>query len=748
MRAEVGVADVHAAPVVPTRRQVLLTRVVTASVWLVGSAAVAVAQHGSDRRLGAVAAAGAGIAAILVVGRLTETRIRYLSCVIGAVIAVSLTSDWVLWHLGTTSSNFQIAGFVERIVLPLLVVLLAPLVPVALAQEGLSPPVLWERRASLLRSAHVMDWLVAAYATVVLLPALLVGLAHHDRPLYIAQDLGLIVFFVFMYLVGRVSTAEAARATAPDVVGLLLLLAVADAMLFRWQIAPFYSFVEAASAGALAFVLARAQRTWFILGGLAIVLLAADALQVKNGAGSSTAIELAAGLGVVGYLLVRSYRLVPQWLLVAVAVFVIAGFVGFTSDGTALRGAYSGPDPSNAGRTFEAHQVRAAVAGSPLSLLLGRGLGATIDESHAPPQFRRTLVYGGRDPAHVQEIHLLVYSFLLKTGFLGLAWFAAFAVALGFLVFGALEQAVRKREAGLVLYAALPLIGLVQAFAATSHLQANPLNGLALGVLVTYLRVPGAAAGWTRERRRVVAGVLCTLVAGAVVIYVGASRNSAPPQPVASNEPISLWIGDSYTAGAGAKSTATGEAFGVSAALGWQIELDAKGGTGFVAGHAASRHDKPVPARLRRDVAKYPASIVVVDAGRNDAGRPWPKVRAAVASYFAGLAKGYPWSAVVVIAPWEMKSTPGSYLRLRHFLARQARLHRWAFVDPIADGWVNRVSAKLVVRDGVHPNQQGYNYIVSHLDLAMEKALRKAHEVVKKTCTKAAPCRRRSPTRR
>jgi hypothetical protein len=136
----------------------------------------------------------------------------------------------------------------------------------------------------------------------------------------------------------------------------------------------------------------------------------------------------------------------------------------------------------------------------------------------------------------------------------------------------------------------------------------------------------------------------------------------------------------------------------------------------------------------------------VIDAGRDDVGRPWAKVRRAAASYFSALAKAYPSSAMVVIAPFEMKSKPSSYLRIRHFLARQAKRRHWAFVDPIADGWINRVSAKLVVPDGVHPNQQGYGYILGHLDFAIEKALASAHEVVKISCTRASPCRRRAPS--
>lgn len=741
MNAEGGVAGIPAAPGETTRRGLLLFGLATGAVWVVGSAVVAAAQHGSDRRLATLGAAAAGIATILVLTRLTPDRgRRYLRSAVGAVIAVSLTSDWLLWHLGVTSSGFQVDGLSKRIALPLLIVLLAPIVA----------RVLVEQRGAVLRRPGGMDWIIVAYGTVVLLPALAVGMAHHNRSLYVAQDLGLIVFFIFMYLVGRAVSAEAARASAGEIVEALLVLAVAKVVLFGWDITPLYSYIEAASACALAFLLLRPRSARLLPVGVAVTLLAYDAVQVKHGTNSSTAIELAGALGVVAYAAVRSRRLVPQWLLVAIALVAVVGFVGFTRDGRALRGQYSGPDVSNLGTTYEAHQVRAAVDQSPFSFALGRGLGGTVDETGAPIGFRETLVYGGRDPAHVQEVHLLPYAFLLKAGFLGLAWLAAFVVGLVILVFRGLERAARGRDPSLVLYAALPLLGVAQAFAASSRVQADPLNGLALGILVAYLRPhPLAVRSVVRtHRKQVLAAAACTLAGCAAIIYVGPNFTPAT-QPVASNQPVALWIGDSYTAGAGATTSATGEALATSAALGWQTDMDAEGATGFVArGRKQSRSNKPLPDRVAADAASFPdASVVLIDAGRNDVGHPQTKIRRAVVSSFDAVAKGFPRSAVVVIAPYLMKSKRDDFLAIRRLLRREARIHRWAFVDPIAEGWINRASSKLVVSDGIHPNQAGYDYIVAHLAPAIKKALRAAHEHVRLDCTEAAPCRRHTRTR-
>lgn len=197
--------------------------------------------------------------------------------------------------------------------------------------------------------------------------------------------------------------------------------------------------------------------------------------------------------------------------------------------------------------------------------------------------------------------------------------------------------------------------------------------------------------------------------------------------------PRALWIGDSYTAGAGGTSTATGEAYETSDKLKWHVYLDAEGGTGFVNdGHAANPSYQPVPDRLVHDKATVPdPGVVVLDAGRDDRSFPAARVRRAVVSYCKALARTFPSTPVVVIAPFLMRSKPNDYTAMRHLLARQAERRGWAFVDPIADGWINRTSAELVTTDGIHPDQQGYDYIAAHLAPAIETALAAAHEVVK-----------------
>lgn len=485
MRADDGFASADVGTAGSARAVWLGGNLVTAGIWLLGSAVVALAQPSSDRGLAAAGAAVAGVATILVLGRLTQdAERRYFRTAVGTMIAVSISGDWLVQRLNGSANGFIQYGLDTRIALPLTFVLLMPLVIRALPAHTRSRA-LWRDRALVVRNARSMDWLAAGYVLLIV-PDLPLGLLHHAPKTYIAQDLGLIVFFVFAYIAGRAVSAHASGVSAFEFVVVLLVVAAAQA-LFGFDTTPIFTYVEAASAGAIAFALLKPSRTALLLFGVAVALLARDLVAIKNGSASTTAIEFAAALGVIAYLLVRMRRLMPQWLVVGIAALALAAFLAFTADGAGVLGRYHGTDPSKAGRTYEAYRVRSAIRQSDTSFVLGRGLGGSIDETGGPRLFAESLAYGGRDLAHVQAVHLLPYEFLLKYGLLGFSWLMAFVTAVAILGVRALEAASRRRDPTFVVYAALPLLGIIAALAAATHLQDNPLNAFALGALVTRL---------------------------------------------------------------------------------------------------------------------------------------------------------------------------------------------------------------------------------------------------------------------
>jgi GDSL-like Lipase/Acylhydrolase family len=241
----------------------------------------------------------------------------------------------------------------------------------------------------------------------------------------------------------------------------------------------------------------------------------------------------------------------------------------------------------------------------------------------------------------------------------------------------------------------------------------------------------GQDAGYTPGGLLIRLGVLA--MALALLAPAAAQARVASDSAPVKSPPNVFWIGDSYTYGAGISTPwIQGEALLTSYTLGWSPEVDAEGGTGFLAdGHAADPQFAPLSAHARLSWdAQFAASrhinIVVIDAGRNDLSFPEATLRQAVVSYFRAVSRDFPNVKVVLIAPWEMKSKPTDYLMLRHLEASWAQHFGWAFIDPIDEGWVNQKSAALVCSDGVHPNVDGYDYIARHLAHAMLRALGRA----------------------
>jgi lysophospholipase L1-like esterase len=93
-----------------------------------------------------------------------------------------------------------------------------------------------------------------------------------------------------------------------------------------------------------------------------------------------------------------------------------------------------------------------------------------------------------------------------------------------------------------------------------------------------------------------------------------------------------LWVGDSFTVGEGAGvSAGSTYPFLVSERLGWRCAVDAQCGTGFLNdGWAASADYARLLGRLPTTAREVAADVVVVDAGRNDAGYPEARLRRAL----------------------------------------------------------------------------------------------------------------------
>lgn len=215
------------------------------------------------------------------------------------------------------------------------------------------------------------------------------------------------------------------------------------------------------------------------------------------------------------------------------------------------------------------------------------------------------------------------------------------------------------------------------------------------------------------------------VLAGALFAVQGPGEAPAAQQPAAAvatypaapEQVAALFVGDSFTAGTGAADQQHAESCLTAAELGWICNLDAQGGTGFVAdGRADSPTSGPLASRLAQTHQHYLADVIVVDAGRNDAALPAAQVRGAVTAYLKALRAAWPEAELVLVAPYFLDSTSPLGTPGTAFLRAQAERFDAQLIDPVGEGWVrdDRTSG-LTVEDGVHPSPEGHAYLARHL---------------------------------
>jgi lysophospholipase L1-like esterase len=180
------------------------------------------------------------------------------------------------------------------------------------------------------------------------------------------------------------------------------------------------------------------------------------------------------------------------------------------------------------------------------------------------------------------------------------------------------------------------------------------------------------------------------------------------PDPLPASAPLAIFLGDSYTEGAGG-STPTGYAFRAGWAKGWNVRIDALAGTGFL----NRAHKQTYAERLPAVLARHP-KIVVVAGGINDYGNYTnAQITHAANALFARIAASG--ARLIVLSPWEPPHfRVPSYHQLVARVGAAARAHGARYIDTSA--WL---TPGLIAPDGIHPNERGYRTIAAKLALRL-----------------------------
>ncbi len=237
----------------------------------------------------------------------------------------------------------------------------------------------------------------------------------------------------------------------------------------------------------------------------------------------------------------------------------------------------------------------------------------------------------------------------------------------------------------------------------------------------------GRSAGLTRTTLVLVSSVLVALIVGGGYVQWhrndAAMRGQAPDSAVPSigsmfdYKPTLLIVGDSFAGGTG-DPTFRPYPYLLGDRLGWNLNVDAQGGTGFV-NAAGDRNARGVPFidRLARDEQLYNADYVLIDGGRNDLGLPPVEVIPAADEYMKRAHAAWPKAKIIVILPsYVSAEEAANYYAVSAAMRRSAEEVNAYVMDPVAEGWYRgKDLAPLFWKDGVHLNAAGNEYYVSRI---------------------------------
>lgn len=222
------------------------------------------------------------------------------------------------------------------------------------------------------------------------------------------------------------------------------------------------------------------------------------------------------------------------------------------------------------------------------------------------------------------------------------------------------------------------------------------------------------------SRRRPLAGALVAVLLLLSPLLAGSAPAAAPPAgPVRA-----YFFGDSLMKGTGASPTRPVMARVAAQRLGWDVEVDAWGGTGFTT-------TSPSPGyldRLRRPEAmsgRY--DVVLVEGGTNDArvGTPPWRVRQAVREVVAEVRHRQPQARIVLMGAYD----PPGVVDLRRAVADDAVRDVAAeldlpFFSPLSGGWhTGQDAGRFLDTDRLHPSDAGYGVMGERLARALRTAL-------------------------
>lgn len=198
-----------------------------------------------------------------------------------------------------------------------------------------------------------------------------------------------------------------------------------------------------------------------------------------------------------------------------------------------------------------------------------------------------------------------------------------------------------------------------------------------------------------------------------VVVSILASLICGADETHASTTPsrTAVFIGDSYSEGQGAGTTAKRFTTLTAASMGWTEVNVASGGTGYLAQCWVNGKLHPNYLAVLKSVKIQP-DIVIVSGGRND---QWnAKTAASIPVFFTALRAKFPSAQLIVTSPiWDARRQPPAKMNLlKSAVQVAANTNGITYIDlhePLTGHY------EYLTKDWVHPNARGHAVIATAL---------------------------------
>jgi lysophospholipase L1-like esterase len=220
-----------------------------------------------------------------------------------------------------------------------------------------------------------------------------------------------------------------------------------------------------------------------------------------------------------------------------------------------------------------------------------------------------------------------------------------------------------------------------------------------------------------RTTTRLIAAL--SLLLAALALPAATSHANAPAHP---GQVRALFFGDSLMNGTGARPSRPIMARVVARQLGWDVTVNAVGGTGYTTGGYRSR---PYLDRLSKPgVLSTPYDVVLLEGGTNDKAADPATMRQRTADTVRYVRSRLPTAQIVLMGAYNPNGRKYDARRVTidAVIRTVAVEQSLPYFSPISGQWTKGQNRRFLCPDGLHPSAYGYGVMAARLIAALRAA--------------------------